>query len=106
MEFIARQKWDANLSAEDSLIALDTMERLGFEKRSEFIRHALTNPVLAEQNSAFRAVWQATVSLTELRNYVRARSEHDPGDVSRIESQLRDIHIALRKAISACPDRS
>lgn len=34
LKFIGHQKWDANLSPEDSLIALDLMERLGFERRT------------------------------------------------------------------------
>ncbi|WP_321364187.1 hypothetical protein [uncultured Celeribacter sp.] len=100
MKFIGRQKWDANLSAEDSLIALDLMECLGFEKRTDFIRHALTNRVLADQERAFTSVWKATAALAEIRVSVGAGRDLDAKTVARVEAQLRQIHADLHKAIT------
>ncbi|WP_330629497.1 hypothetical protein RPE78_16110 (plasmid) [Thioclava litoralis] len=101
LTFRSREKWDANLSAEDSVIAAETMARLGFEKRTEFIRHALTRPALAQQEAAFVALIRATDALTALRDQARA----DPESAARIEAALREIHAEFRKVVT-CPART
>lgn len=105
LTFVSRQKWDANLSAEDSLAALQIMDQLGFEKRTEFIRHALTNPVLLEQQSAFLAVEQVASSLTEIRADLTS-SGVDARSLKRIELRLRDVYAVMQRGVMPCLDRS
>lgn len=102
--FIDRQKWDANLAAEESLVAMQIMERLGFERRTDFIRFALTNPVLLEQNSGFEAVERVATQLTELREYL-VNSGCDDKFLKRMEQRLRDIYATVQAGVSTCPGR-
>jgi len=105
LNFVSRQKWDANLEAEDSLVALDFMERLGFRTRADFIRHALTNPVLLEQQFAFEAIGQVASLMTELRADL-SNSGVDAQSLKRIEQRLRDIYAIMQLGVAPCPDRS
>ena len=101
LTFVSRQKWEANLCAEDSLAALEIMERLGFETRAEFIRHALTNSVLLEQHAAFSAVEQAAAELTALRTGL-TQSGADARSLKRLERQLREIYAAVQQGVIPC----
>lgn len=101
--FVSAQKWDAKLSADDSMVAFDIMEQLGFRKRSEFIRHALTNPILIAQENAFLAMLKAADDLEILRAQV-VETGLDPKTARKLEAELRQIARLLQEAVQPCPD--
>lgn len=105
LRLVSRQKWEANLAAEDSLIALVTMERLGFRKRSDFVRHALTRASLLDEHLAFEAVTRTADDIHDLREHMEKR-QLEAGSITRIELRLAEIHAQMREALVPCQDRS
>lgn len=105
INFVSRQKWDANLDAEDSLVALEMMSKLGFQKRTEFIRYALTNPALLTQQSGYEAAARAAEEMTLLRRELFA-SGINTLTARRIEAKLEEIHSAMLEGVGSCHDLS